>query len=473
MFRSIIVIAFVCTNIVAQTATPSERSQLDPGVWGVIYDIPATKRVTVKRDITYFTSPAGAQNIDVYSPLDAKAGAKLPAVIFLNAIGDRPGDKVKNWGIYSSWPRLVAAHGMVGISMDADGERIQDSLKAVFEFLARDGAKHGIDADRLGVYAASANTTGSWTYLMSENVHKGIRAAAMFYGAAPPAGPLRRDLPVLCILAEGDLAGFGQQLVPLWQRVAESRAPWTMVFASRMPHAFDAFEDNDESRRLVMQAIAFWKTQLEPVPQPGWTPSPARAIVSATYGSDNQRTADLLVKYTADNPNDAQGFALLGRSLQQLRRTDEAVAAFERALSLRPDDGRAHGGLGQIRLAQQKYEDAARHLNRAIELGFRNSLMYGQLAYTQLALNQNEAALRSYESAFAAGIPPGANTRGVAYFNMAGAYTRLKQTDKAFEMLGKAVEEGFNTRASYETDTDLAPLRTDARWAELLKRLPQ
>ncbi|MEO6391275.1 MAG: tetratricopeptide repeat protein [Pyrinomonadaceae bacterium] len=471
MFRCTALIVLLAVAVAGQTAPPSDRSLLDPGVWGVIYDVPATKRVTVKRDIIYFTSPAGAQTVDIYSPPDAKGGVKLPAVIFLNAIGDRPGDQVKNWGIYSSWPRLVAAQGMVGISMDADGERIQDSLKAVFDFLVRDGAKHGIDADRLGVYAASANTTGSWTYLMSESVHKGIRAAAMFYGSAPPAGPLRRDLAVLCILAEGDLAGFGQNLVPVWQRVAESRAPWTMVFASRMPHAFDAFEDNDESRRLVMQALAFWKTQLEPVPQPGWTPSAARAIVSATYGNDNQRTADLLIKYTADNPNDAQGFILLGRSLQQLRRTDEAVAAFERSLALKSDDMRAHGGLGQIRLTQQKYDDAARHLSRAIELGFRNSLMYGQLAFAQLALNQNEAALRSYEGAFATGIPPGANTRGVAYFNMATAYTRLKQTDKAFEVLGKAVAEGFNSRASYENDADLAPLRLDPRFASLLKRL--
>ena len=471
MIRTFILIALLSVTAAGQTIPAPERSQLDPAFWGVIYDLPATKRVTVKRDVTYFTSPAGAQTVDVYTPPDAKAGAKLPAVIFLNAIGDRPGDKVKNWGIYSTWPRLVAAHGMVGISMDAEGERIQDSLKAVFEFLARDGAKHGIDADRLGVYAASANTTGSWIYLHSEGVHKGIRAAAMFYGSAPPAGPLRRDLPVLCILAEGDLAGFGQGLVPLWQRVTEARAPWTMVFASRMPHAFDAFEDNDESRRLVMQALAFWKTQLELVPQPDWTPSPARAIVSATYGNDNQRTADLLIKYTTDNPQDAQGFTLLGRSLQQLRRTDEAITALERALTLNPNDMRAHGGLGQIRAAQQKYDDAVRHLTKAIELGFRNSLMYGQLAYAQLALNQNEAALRSYEGAFAVGIPPGSNTRGVAYFNMAGAYTRLKQSDKAFEMLGKAIDEGFKTRTNYETDTDLAPLRADARWTDLLKRL--
>jgi tetratricopeptide (TPR) repeat protein len=468
-----LIVLLLCSVATAQTGPARERSPLDPGVWGVVYDTPATKQVTVKRDVAYLNTPAGAQTVDIYTPPNANANTKFPAVIFLNAIGDRPGDKVKNWGIYSSWPRLVAAHNMIGISMDADGERIQESLRGLFDFLARDGAKYGIDADRLGVYAASANTTGSWTYLLGPNAHKGIRAAAMFYGAAPQ-DPLRRDLPVLFILAEGDLAGgFGQQSLPLWQRVAEARAPWTMVFAARMPHAFDAFEDNDESRRHVMQALAFWKTNLEPTPQPAWKPSEARAIVSSTYGSDNQRTVDLLTKYTAEHPNDGLAFAMLGRAQQQLQRTDAAAAAFEKALALDADDPRANGGLGQIRVGQRRYEDAVRHLSKAIDAGFRNSLNYGQLAYAQMALNRNEEAVRTYQTAFNVGIPPGANTRGVAYYNMACAYVRLKQNDQAFEMLGKAIDEGFNARATFAGDEDLAPLRSDPRFEALLKRLPQ
>jgi pentatricopeptide repeat protein len=470
-FYILFITIFAITVSAQTTNTSNQRSPLDPGVWGVVYDTPATKNVTVKRDITYFTSPAGAQTIDIYMPPGVKSGQKLPAVVFLNAIGDRPGDKVKNWGIYSSWPRLVAAHGMVGISMDADGERIQESLRMLFDFLGKDGAKHGIDADRLGVYAASANVTQSSIYLMGENAHKGIKAAALFYGAATESA-LRKDLPVLFILAEGDLGGgIGQSIPALWQKVTDARAPWTLVFASRMPHAFDAFEDNDESRRHIMQALAFWKTHLEPVPAPGWAPSPARAIVSATYGRDYQRTADLLVKYTADNPGDFQGFVLLGRTMSQLRRPDDAAAAFEKALALAPEDPQSHAGLGQLRSGQRRYEDAARHLQKAIAGGFRSSFIYGQLGYAQLALKQNAEAIKTYENAFAAGIPPGANTRGLAYYNMASAYVRLGQMDKAFEMLGKAVDEGFKTRSTFEGDEDLAPLRSDPRFGELVKRL--
>ena len=138
-------------TVLAPTILTAQTSELSPTRWGVVLDSPETKNVVVKKDVTYFKGERSTLGIDIYSPPGMKPGEKRPAVIFLNAIGDNPSGKVKEWGIYSSWPRLVAAHGMVGISMDADGSRIQDSLKGVFAFLERDGGAHGIDASRLGV----------------------------------------------------------------------------------------------------------------------------------------------------------------------------------------------------------------------------------------------------------------------------------------------------------------------------------
>ena len=336
--------------------------------------------------------------------------------------------------------------------MDADATRIQDSLKSLFAFLEADGAKYGIDANRLGVYAASANVTQSSIYLMGDRAAKGIKAAALFYGGPPPQGALRKDLPVLFILAEGDMATFGPNAVSLWQRVTESRAPWTLVFASRQPHAFDAFEDTEESRRVVKQAIDFWKTNLEPTPKPSWQPTEARAIVSAIYMNDPVRSAELLQKYTAANPNDAQGFVHYARALFQQRKLPEAYTAFETASKLDPSNVAAQAGLGQVRFTERKYAEAEPLLARAIERGFRSPMIYGQLAYAQLAANKNEEAIKTYDAAFQLGIPPGPNTRGLAYYNLACAYSRLKNYDKAIEMLGKAVDEGYTARDSFEND---------------------
>lgn len=90
-----------------------------------------------------------------------------------------------------------------------------------------------------------------------------------------------------------------------------------------------------------------------------------------------------------------------------------------------------------------------------------------------MSLNRNEDAIKTYEKAFEVGIPPGANTRGLAYYNMAYAYVRLKKNDKAFEMLNKTIDEGFVDRQTFETDTDLTPIRSDARFQQILARLPK
>ncbi len=471
IFKKLLPAALILITATAfgQSSQTAPKSPLDPTRWGVVYDVAATKNVSVRSDVPY----SGTLAVDIYTPPGAKAGDRLPAVIFLNAIGDRPDSKVKDWAIYSSWPRLVAAHGMVGISMDADGTRIQENLKALFDFLAKDGSKHGIDAERLGVYAASANVTQSTIYLMGENASKGIKAAVLYYGGAPQS-ITRKDLPVLFVVAEGDMGGgFGQQTIPLWQRVAEARAPWTLVFASRQPHAFDAFEDTDESRRLVRQTLDFWKAHLEPVPKPAWQPSEARAIVSAIYMNNPVRSAELLSKYVVSNPGDAQGFLHYARMLSQQQKFAEAYAAFESASKLDPTNPATQAGMGQIRFSERRYADAEPLISNAIKGGFRNPMLYGQLGYSQLAVNKNEEAIKSYESAFEMGIPPGANTRGLAYYNMACAYSRLKNMDKAFEMLGKAIDQGYVNRESYEKDQDLGSLRSDPRFAVLLERLPR
>jgi pentatricopeptide repeat protein len=356
--------------------------------------------------------------------------------------------------------------------MESDGARIQENLRDLFAFLSRDGAKHGIDGERIGIYAASANVTQTSRFLFQDGAASNVKAAVLYYGGEPAGNAkLRADLPVLFILAESDAPQFAPGVTPLWQRVMEAKAPWTLMYASRMPHAFDAFEDSDESRRIIQQTIAFWKSHLETVPQPGWKPSPARAIVAALYGNNPQKSTELLQKYIAENPNDGDAYNHYGRMLAQLRRFEEAGAAYEKALALGVSHGGVYNGLGQTRVAQKRWDEAVQYLTKAVELGARNSMVYGQLAYAQLALNRNEDAIKTYEKAFEAGIPPGANTRGAAYYNMASGYARLKQSDKAFEMLNKAVDEGFSNRQTMETDTDLAALRTDERFQNLLKRL--
>lgn len=467
---ALVLIACALSAPAAFAQSAPQPSELNPTRWGVVYDIPATTRVVVKEDIPFLKRGATSLTIDLYQPPGVNRGEKRPAVIFINAVGDRPGDKVKRWAIYRTWPRLIAAHGMIGISMDADGEAIQESIHGLFRYLAQHGAEHGVDAERLGIYAASANVSGATAYLASDSASKGIRAAALFYGR-PPEEELRTDLPTLFIVAAGDAPGMGAPLTALWQRVVEKGAPWTLQFAAGMPHAFDAFTDSDDSRRVLQQSIGFWKSNLEPVPAPPWQPSPARAIVAAQFGRDNERTATLLTAWVADHPRDGEAYMSLGRALAEVGRLPESEIAYTRAYGLDSTNPGVLIGMSQVKLGQRRWEEALGFLSRARQAGIENSYIVGMIGWSQLNLNRNAEAARSYERAIEIGVPPGRSTLGLAWYNLACAYARLGRVDQAFTALGKAVDEGMSERATFEQDDDLRTLRGDPRFTGLLARL--
>ena len=93
MFRNKIVFlylifVFSALNLFAQNN--QQPSPLTPTLYGVVYDVPATKDVKLQADVPYLKDTKGTLAIDIYTPPNMKAGEKFPAVIFLNAIGDFP-----------------------------------------------------------------------------------------------------------------------------------------------------------------------------------------------------------------------------------------------------------------------------------------------------------------------------------------------------------------------------------------------
>jgi len=56
-------------------------------------------------------------------------------------------------------------------------------------------------------------------------------------------------------------------------------------------------------------------------------------------------------------------------------------------------------------------------------------------------------------------------------YNTACAYSLLGATEKALDFLELSVEKGFSNKVHMEQDPDLAPLREDPRFKEILKKL--
>lgn len=86
--------------------------------------------------------------------------------------------------------------------------------------------------------------------------------------------------------------------------------------------------------------------------------------------------------------------------------------------------------------------------------------LLGQLNHQ---LGNYEKAVNAYEK----NIPLSNNPS--AMYNLACSYARLKQSDKAFDWLEKAITVGNGSGLAPETDQDLANIRTDPRFPKILE----
>jgi tetratricopeptide (TPR) repeat protein len=108
----------------------------------------------------------------------------------------------------------------------------------------------------------------------------------------------------------------------------------------------------------------------------------------------------------------------------------------------------------------QKWDEAAKAYDAIIKAQPANQRAWYRLAYALHATGKHNEAVDAYQKI-------AANNNPVVLYNLACAYARLNNKDKAFEWLNKAVKAGFLQTAQLNSDTDLASLREDARFKEV------
>ncbi len=115
---------------------PTNDSGLDGRKFWAVYDVPATRDVKLLANVPYWKAATHSLVCDVYLPPMLAKGEKLPIVVLLNAIGDRTGNSLKDWGIYRTWARLLATRGMIGVSTQGDSADALESMRRLLAFLA-------------------------------------------------------------------------------------------------------------------------------------------------------------------------------------------------------------------------------------------------------------------------------------------------------------------------------------------------
>jgi len=378
-------------SAVALPRTP--RPEHEVTAQEVVYQVPGMDRVTVKTNVPYKKVDGRELRLDLYYPLDFQEGSPRPAVIFVNGVGGSPDASLKDWGIYRSWGRLVAASGWIGVTFESrgGGPSIDASpdIADLLRFVRSDGARLGIQADRVAVWMCSGNVTSGLRVVMRDADGKPpLRAAVVYYGTSDPPS-LRTDLPVLLVKAGRDNARLNAGIDALAARAAAANVPWTVVYAPNSHHAFDALDETDESRRIVRETLAFLRESLTPPQPPPAPPSLARKALSHWFANEYPEAAAAYGEYVKTHPDDAEAWLRLGISQAHGSNPGDAAATLEKARSLGADTPVDLYNLACGYALLGDPEKAIDYLDRSVSAG------YG--IRSRIAADDDLASLRSHE----------------------------------------------------------------------------
>jgi Flp pilus assembly protein TadD len=156
----------------------------------------------------------------------------------------------------------------------------------------------------------------------------------------------------------------------------------------------------------------------------------------------------------------------VGCRLYEARRYAEAIAPIQKVLEFNPDFAVAHRCLGQVYEVDRMYREAMRELQRAVELSGGAPLYVGALGHAFAVSGDRvgaQKALRKLEEL--------ATRRYVSNYPRALIYAGLGDVDRALESLERAFQEHSSGMVKLRVDPRLDPLRGDARFNDLVRRV--
>jgi dipeptidyl aminopeptidase/acylaminoacyl peptidase len=233
-------------------------------VMPVVYRLPGMETVRVVRDLKYSDVDNPHLLMDVYLPGESSGSGRHP-VVFLIHGGAAPEYRAKDWGVFQSWGRLVAASGMIGIAFTHRlgypvpflDEASADLANAV-AYVRANGDLWNADGESVGLMAFSAG--GPLLASGSKEDATFVRCLIAFYAfleMEPPTIPLfvaRAGLDAVPGLKQGTDRFIAAALA--------ANAPVTAVNHPAGEHGFDMLNDDGRSREIIRGALEFMKTHL-------------------------------------------------------------------------------------------------------------------------------------------------------------------------------------------------------------------
>src|SRR5713101_790586 len=276
---------------VAQNNLPPEvREMARKVMMPIVYKVPGMDKVKVVQNLKYTKTDDPNILMDVYLPPDAARREKRPAVIFIHG-GVKTEYTPKDWGVYTTWGRLVAASGFVGVTfthrLDYPNKSLENAaqdVRAAIDYVRANADKYNVDKDRIGLIAYSAG--GPMLSLAMRGETPFVRCLVSFYAfmdiqqsdygktettetlkAFSPITYLQKDaskIPPLFIARAGrdEVATMDDSIDHFVKEALARNIAFNLANHPQGVHGFDNQNDDERSREIIRSALAFMQIHL-------------------------------------------------------------------------------------------------------------------------------------------------------------------------------------------------------------------
>jgi len=218
-------------------------------------------------------------------------------------------------------------------------------------------------------------------------------------------------------------------------------------------------------------------------------PAPEATAADLEARADQLRTEklylDALDYYRAalaKQPNSAPLLNKIGITELMMQRYREAKKAFERSIKADRKFADAYNNLGVVYYEEKRYGPAIKQYDKAIAIEDSSASFYSNLGAAYFAKRQFEPAILAYQKAMQidpdvfqrtsrGGVQaqlPSPEDRARYDYTVARLYAKMGFSDRSFEYLKRAMEEGYKDFNNVYKDVEFSELRKDKRFVELV-----
>jgi acetyl esterase/lipase len=258
---------------------PPQKTLADYVMPPVVYTVPRMSEVKIKRDLIYKKADKLELKLDVYQSPDLKTNERRPAVFFVHG-GTPLENKPKDWGVFQSWGKLVAASGMTAVIFNHQNDFAlgESDLIAAIDYVRKNAADLSVDENRIAVVAYSAGGP-LLSGVMQQNLPY-VKALGSFYAlldtrdwkSTVDAETLKKHSPILYLKKDSPpifIAHAGNDFPEFKSAnerfVAEALKQNIAVEVMNHPtgdHGFDNQNDDARSKEIIGNFIQFLNRNL-------------------------------------------------------------------------------------------------------------------------------------------------------------------------------------------------------------------